>query len=392
MDIAGVYDPAINLAGDVFSIMWQRVTSLGGLQETRSDETWIYTPEGRRARQFSVRVTNGKPFNVLALKTTDLNDVRDYAAYLRNTAKKLYAPGGARHRVKNCPCCRSATANHAVEYDKFVGVTYHRCTNCGHGFVLDQPVEETLSAGFSDSADHSSTYIDRALLEARMREIIAPKLDWTISIYQDLHGKKPTTGVDVGAGGGHFVEGMRRSGLSAVGYEISQSSRQFAKDAFELELCGEDFRNSTASSFDVVTFWGLLEYTPHPRQFLEAARRHLSDRSGLIVVEVPRLDCLGTVVQAANPSGIARHMDPTSHVNTFSDASLATALVETGFRPVAAWYFGMDVYEFLIQAALRLDQTEVVDKLADMIPALQAALDQGRQCDDLVVAAVPMDE
>jgi len=83
-------------------------------------------------------------------------------------------------------------------------------------------------------------------------------------------------------------------------------------------------------------------------------------------------------------------MDPTSHMNAFSDASLATALVETGFRPVAVWYFGMDVYEFLVQAALRLDDKRVLAELADFIPPLQASLDHGRQCDDLVIAACPI--
>jgi hypothetical protein len=63
--------------------------------------------------------------------------------------------------------------------------------------------------------------------------------------------------------------------------------------------------------------------------------------------------------------------------------------METGFRPVAAWYFGMDFYEFLVQAALRLDEPRVLAELADLIPTLQASLDQGRQCDDLVIAARP---
>jgi hypothetical protein len=49
----------------------------------------------------------------------------------------------------------------------------------------------------------------------------------------------------------------------------------------------------------------------------------------------------------------------------------------------------MDFYEFLVQAALRLDEPRVLAELADLIPTLQASLDQGRQCDDLVIAARP---
>ena len=138
-----------------------------------------------------------------------------------------------------------------------------------------------------------------------------------------------------------------------------------------------------------MTFWGLLEYVPEPRCFLDRARCCLTPENGLLIVEIPRLDCFGTAVQRERPDTVARHMDPTSHMNAFTDASLATVLVETGFRPVAAWYFGMDLYEFLVQAALRLDEPRVFAELADLIAPLQASLDHGRQCDDLVIAARP---
>jgi hypothetical protein len=87
---------------------------------------------------------------------------------------------------------------------------------------------------------------------------------------------------------------------------------------------------------------------------------------------------------------VARHLDPTSHVNCFSDASLATALVTTGFKPVAAWYFGMDVYELVVQLALQLGDPSAVERLAPWIPELQASLDAARLCDDVIVAALPL--
>jgi len=193
----------------------------------------------------------------------------------------------------------------------------------------------------------------------------------------------------VGAGGGHFVEACRRRGIAAGGYELSAAARRFAREVFDIALDAGDFITSADESVDLVTFWGLLEYTPEPRHFLDAARRRLRTGRGLLVVEVPRLDCAGTAAQTVKGAVIARHMDPTSHVNTFSDESLATLLVEAGFAPVAAWYFGMDAYELAVQCAMRLNEGRVVEALADAIPVLQACFDRGRQCDDLVVAAVP---
>lgn len=193
----------------------------------------------------------------------------------------------------------------------------------------------------------------------------------------------------MGAGGGHFVEGLRRRGLDVTGYELSRASRGFALEAFGLELVADDFLDDDRAQADILTMWGLLEYTPEPRRFLARARQRFADAGGLLVVEVPRFDALGTVVQGTNPDGVARHMDPTSHLNCFTEESLGTALVAEGFRPIAAWYFGMDAYELLVQAALRLDDEGAISALADMIPALQAACDAGRQCDDLIMAAVP---
>lgn len=370
--------------------VWQRKLALEGSTTRHSEEIWIHTPKEGVSSEYPMQITNGKPFDVLSLKSTNLNETRNYIDFLRQTAAALYAPDAPRRTLVDCPCCGADNKTHAKEYDVFHGIPYYRCSACGHGFVLQQPTEKALKTLFTDSDDHSTPYIDQDSLAARMQEIIAPKVDWLLTIYKDCYGQRPRCGIDVGAGGGHFVEGMRREGLEAVGYELSRASRRFAEAVFGIGLKNEDFLTAEPNPVDLVTFWGLLEYTPEPRRFLDAARRCLQPDNGLIVVEVPRLDALGTTAQAQNPFSIARHMVPTSHVNVFSDASLATALIETGFKPVAAWYFGMDIYELLIQTALRMDDTTVIKHLADMIPSLQQSLDSVRLCDDLVLAAVPV--
>lgn len=110
----------------------------------------------------------------------------------------------------------------------------------------------------------------------------------------------------------------------------------------------------------------------------------------MLVVEVPRFDCLSTAIQKEFPATVARHLDPTSHVNCFSDASLATALYNSGFKPIAAWYFGMDIYEYLVQLSIHSDPG-LIEKCASLIPSLQAGVDHAQWCDDLVIAAVPME-
>lgn len=365
---------------------WTRTAELGGVPRAHSTERWDYRA-GTTSLACEVEVTIGKAFDVVGLKGTSLTDVSDYAEFLRATASRLYAGDAPRRTLTFCPACGADAP--APDVITVFGQGYARCGACGHGFVRHQPNAATLDDVFSGSDEHSSVYVDRAGLEIRLAQIIAPKADWVLANYRRLYGGAPRSALDVGAGGGHFVEGMRRRGITAEGYERSRASRRFAAEAFGVTLRDDDFLAATPEPRDLVTFWGLLEYVPEPRRFLDQARRCLGPEDGLLIVEIPRLDCFGTAVQRELPENIARHMDPTSHMNAFTDASLATALVETGFRPVAAWYFGMDMYEFLVQAALCLGEDRIFVELADLIAPLQASLDQGRQCDDLVIAARP---
>lgn len=340
--------------------------------------------------EMEVRI--GKPFDVLGLKGTSLVEITEYAKHLRRVAAALYAPSEPTRELRACPCCDADTNTAAVELVVY-GVSYHRCRTCGHVFVRDQPSTEALEAHFAETEEHSAAYTDEDAVELRLAQIVEPKLDWMLDTYRRVHGREPRSAVDVGAGGGHFVAALRRAGLEADGYELSKASRRFAREAFSLELRSDDFlaEEAASGSWDVITFWGLLEYTPEPKRFLEAARRRLDPASGLLVVEVPRADCLGTAVQKAWPETIARHLDPTSHVNCFSDASLETALRTCGFRQVAVWYFGMDAYELLVQIALHVGESEALERLAEPLLGLQPVFDAARLCDDVVIAAVPFD-
>jgi predicted RNA-binding Zn-ribbon protein involved in translation (DUF1610 family) len=86
-------------------------------------------------RHYPVEIKIGKPFDVLAVKGSDLGETRRYAAFLAETAARLY--GSARDVVTRCPACGHDTA-FAPEAFRIFGVPYHRCDSCGHGFVRDR--------------------------------------------------------------------------------------------------------------------------------------------------------------------------------------------------------------------------------------------------------------
>lgn len=363
------------------SALWRRETPMGG--PTPVSERWLRSDDV--AIDVALRV--GKPLDVVALKGgTSLDETRAYAAELDTAARRLYGtPGPA---IDGCPCC-AAPAAEAADAPVVLGVTYRRCSRCGHLFVGTQPAPEALDARYEEDAEISSIYTDPATQETRLREVVAPKVSWTREAFVAAHGREPAGLLDVGAGGGHVVAGARRAGLAAEGIELSRSSRRFAADALGVELSGADFLADAPPGDrpDVITMFGLLEYTPHPLRFVQRARELLAP-DGLLVVEVPRGDCVSTAVQAPDGAVVARHADPTTHVNLFSDAALAELLWQGDFTPVAVWYFGMDAYELAMQVALTTGE-RALDSLTGVLSELQAALDGARLCDDVIVAAVP---
>lgn len=358
---------------------WTRTAPLQGVPEKVTMETWTYGD-----LVCPVEVTIGKPLDVRGLKNTSLEEIKEYSAFLKKTAKNMRDSREREHFVGDCPACTKGADFADIVLTVFHH-TYVQCYHCGHGFITWQAPQSVAS----DSDEHAAPYVDRASLEVRMKQVIEPKVDWTLRQYTRLRGKKPLYATDVGAGGGHFVAGMRKHTKWTWGHESNSTSRRFAREAFDVDLSGDVWLTEPTDAIDLVTMWGLLEYVSEPRKFLEQAHNQLR-RDGMLIVEIPRLDCFGTAVQREMPEYVARHMDPTSHMNAFTEASICTALVETGFKPVAAWYFGMDMYELLTQMAIRDEGENLFEYFAPLIPALQASLDRGRECDDIVIAAVPL--
>lgn len=373
-------------------VRWRRLRPLSPPLDgsSRWKETWTRHAGESGVEEFDVDVRVGKPIDILRLKSQSLRETRAYASFLRETARGLYEEQTS--VVRECPCCNAATEN-CKKVLTVYGVDYVRCVHCGHTFIHRQPSAERLGAVFRDSEQHSGTYTDRATADIRIEQIVRPKLDYVLDTFRALRGRPPGSVLDVGAGAGHFVAECRARGIAAEGIEISVSSRRFAKEVFNIELMDGDFLQfgSAADARDLITLWGVLEYVPEPVAFLKAAHRLLR-ADGMLVVEVPRGDSFSTAVQSVFSETVGRHLDPTSHMNAFSDESLVSALWRSDFRPVSVWYFGMDIYELLMQLSLNGAESheKLISSFAGVIPRLQVGLDATANCDDVIIVAEPL--
>lgn len=363
------------------SLLWQRTTPLTTSRDEVT-ETWL-SPGGEA---FEVRVKLGKPANLVALKREVLACFADNVGRLNEQTRTLY--GGSLESATECPICDSSAEN-AVPFSEVCGAHYMRCARCEHVFVSPRPGEAAVQAFYSRDAGYAATYTSIQTARQRVTEVALPKARWVIDVYQRAHGHSPRKILDIGAGGGHFVKACRDLGAACDGAEISAPSLRFCREHFGLELIERDFVTDAASftDVDVVTFWGVIEHVPRPRRLLEAARSVLST-GGICVVAVPRWDCLGTFVQRQFLDSIVRHMQPLGHLHLFSATSLLTALAALRTRPLEAWYYGMDAYEFTVQACQAADSERALSALAPAINPIQFAIDQGRLSDEIAVAVL----
>jgi len=328
-----------------------------------------------------VDVKRGKPFDVVGLKLQTIENINKKILDISSSRIELYGKKEKLHSVEKCPVCDHSKSELTVE---IYNAEYHKCNQCSHYFVKFRPTDESIKNFYRKNTAYQKEYADVSNIEKRINEIALPKAKWTISNYRNIYGKNPTKVLDIGAGSGHFVKACKKLGINCHGVEISESGVRFAKNHMGINLLQIDFLNEWQSldMYDIVTFWGVIEHVPKPVKMLIAGKQVIGE-DGMIAVGVPRWDSVSTAVQAQYPNSVIRHLDPLGHINCFSDSSLATALLISGFYPRSAWYFGMDFYELLIQLSLTIDNTNLLSKNKKIISNMQNHLDMGLLSDSM---------
>jgi len=135
--------------------------------------------------------------------------------------------------------------------------------------------------------------------------------------------------LDVGCGGGELLRRFAGRGWTVLGTQLSRTAADAARRLHDVEVLAGDLPELVlpAASFDVVTFFHVLEHVERPDAQLAEARRLLRT-GGLLVVEVPDFGdpffrLLGT-----------RHfcVDPPNHLWFFTEETLRNLLSRCGFE------------------------------------------------------------
>lgn len=97
--------------------------------------------------------------------------------------------------------------------------------------------------------------------------------------------------LDVGCGVGNFLAAAQRRGFDVTGLEINRNAAEFARSHYGLKKIfvgrlEQYWQGCQGETFDVVTFFEVLEHQENPRAFLNAAKRFVAE-SGFVALSVP---------------------------------------------------------------------------------------------------------
>ena len=141
--------------------------------------------------------------------------------------------------------------------------------------------------------------------------------------------KHPTGKVlDVGCADGAFLLALQSHGWKCIGVEPNPRMAKFAQQQGQLDVRnGEIFSVNDLNSFDLITFWDVLEHTPSPRAALLHASKLLVSH-GQLALNLP------------NWSSLERHLfgkswiaiDAPRHFYHFTPATIRHLLQDCAFE------------------------------------------------------------
>jgi len=167
---------------------------------------------------------------------------------------------------------------------------------------------------------------------------------------------RPTPGrvLDVGCAAGFFLSVAKERGWTCTGVEVSPAMAAFARERYGLDVREgtlEEQRLEPAS-FDLVTFWDVIEHLPDPLAVLKAARGLLAPGGRLL------LETQNVASRFARVMGRRwQHYKHAEHLYHFDPATVRRLLGDAGFDVIenraslAGKYVSLD---FVVERASRV--------------------------------------
>lgn len=249
----------------------------------------------------------------------------DYASLLESVSCNLC--GADDYRVVYPPRYESSTAKDLADRFRSSGEEVLidqlvQCKRCGLKYLNPRLPPEKILEGYSAGSD------ENFISQASAREMTFERC------LEALEKVRPGRGriLDVGTAGGSFLRAATKRGWEVAGCEPNRWLCDWARDhyGFSIHLGTlSDLPNSWKGSFDVVTFWDVLEHVSDPKATLRECLLFLKP-GGILAVNYPDIG-----------SWISRVMGRrwvfllSVHLTYFTTDTLTQMLQAVGFTPLS---------------------------------------------------------
>ncbi|MCS7283200.1 MAG: class I SAM-dependent methyltransferase [Anaerolineae bacterium] len=172
--------------------------------------------------------------------------------------------------------------------------TFRRCRECGSAVLDPMPSQEELLTAYPDSYSFGQAPRTHPMhhllhmLEAHL--FYAPLYRHSVRQVQRVTGLRRGRLLDVGGGTGYRTVFFQRAGFDCVVLEPDERALRVAQEQFGLKTVSGLLETAElpAGTFDVLTFFAVIEHMPAPLETLKIALRLLRP-GGWIVAMVPIL-------------------------------------------------------------------------------------------------------
>jgi SAM-dependent methyltransferase len=206
-----------------------------------------------------------------------------------------------------------------------------RCSACGLTYVTPRLAPGALIQEVYDEGYWSSSAAkDRGYSDYRSDAPLYLKTYRKRLSVVRRHFPKPARVLDVGCAAGYFLAVMAEAGWQVTGVEPSDAIRAQAVERLGAERVHGGLLQDVPlepGSFDLVTFWDVIEHVPDPVAVLAHARTLLAP-GGKLLIETQNVDS-----RAAKLLGKAwQHYKHAEHIYHFNPHTIADLLGRAGYR------------------------------------------------------------
>jgi SAM-dependent methyltransferase len=216
-----------------------------------------------------------------------------------------------------------------------------KCERCQLIYLNPRPEQDTIHRYYPDDygAFHTAIEDEKYYVVRWMRR---RKWQPRVKAVQRFSGRNSGQLLDVGASTGLFMNEMRRAGWQVSGVEINKSAAEYARSRFGLEVYEGTLPEAPLieNTFDVISFWDVLEHTYSPRRNLMRANKLLKPDGG-VLIHIPNWESLDHRLFSKYWCGY----DPPRHLYTFTQQTLDSLLRNVGFIPTI-WSSFLPAYSY----------------------------------------------